>query len=542
MQSSTKSITNNLGYLCTGAVCSQGMGDKTALRWISANLEAVDYSFNGLDVSSNRIANILVGLGMKPGDRVAVYLPKSPEVFFCLIGIIKAVGIACPLFSNFGEDALLDRLSDSETSILITRKSLLKKILPIRIKLPVLKKIILIDTGEHLEPDVFSLQVLQSSASDQFETPQTSPDTPALLHYTSGSTGKPKGVLHLHRSSEMIAQTGREVLGIQPDDIYWCTADQAWITGTSYGVFAPWMLGATQIHYGGPFNADTWCHILEKFKVNIWYTAPTALRMMIQQEEIVQRSYDYSHLRHIFSVGEPLNPQIIQWGQRFFNRDIHDTWFQTETGAIMIANRPGLLIKQGSMGKPVRGIHAWVISEDGNTCPVNEQGYLCLTPGWTSMFQTYWNNDSAYRSKFKNNCYYSGDMAYQDGEGYFWFIGRTDDVINTAGHLVSPFEVESALLELAEVIDVGVIAVPDELLFEAVVAYIRLVAGTEWTKDLELKMKRYISNRVSTTACPREIIPVETIPKNKSGKIMRRLLRAWYTGQDAGDISTMEEG
>jgi acetyl-CoA synthetase len=531
----------NIAGMCSSLQCQRGLSDKTALRWISPSLESTDYSFAELDRQSNKVANALQTVGLHSGTRVAIFLPKTSEVFFCLLGILKANGIACPLFSNFGEDALLDRLGDSSTQVIITKKGLLRKILPIWDRLPDLKAVLLIDAEQDQDDRILSYPLLMDKASDQFEPPVTSPDTPSLLHYTSGSTGKPKGVLHRHGAYKTILQTGQEVLKIKPDDIYWCTADQAWITGTSYGVFAPWLIGATQVHFGGGFQADVWCRILEKYKVTRWFTAPTALRMMIQQEDLIQRKYDYSALQNIFSVGEPLNPEIIYWGRRFFRMDIHDTWFQTETGAIMIANRPGLTVRPGSMGKPIDGIHPAIISDEGKLLEAGEQGNLCLSPGWESMFSEYWKNPTAYKNKFKNNYYYTGDMAYQDKDGYFWFVGRTDDVINTAGHLVSPFEVESALLELAEVSDAGVIAAPDEMLFECVVAYIRLKPGIEWSRDLELKIMRYISNRVSSNACPKEIKVVDSIPKNKSGKIMRRLLKAWYTGQDAGDISTMEE-
>jgi acetyl-CoA synthetase len=534
-------LVPNIAGMCSSLQCQRGLSDKPALRWISPSLESTDYSFAELDRQSNKVANALQTVGLQTGTRVAIFLPKTPEVFFCLLGILKANGIACPLFSNFGEDALLDRLGDSSTRIIITKKGLLRKILPIWDRLPDLKSVLLIDAEQDQDDRILSYPLLMDKASDQFEPPVTSLDTPSLLHYTSGSTGKPKGVLHRHGAYKTILQTGQEVLKIQLDDIYWCTADQAWITGTSYGVFAPWLIGATQVHFGGGFQADVWCQILEKYKVTRWFTAPTALRMMIQQEDLIQRKYNYSTLQNIFSVGEPLNPEIIHWGRRFFRMDIHDTWFQTETGAIMIANRPGLPVRPGSMGKPIEGIHPAIISDEGKLLEAGEQGNLCLSPGWESMFSEYWKNPTAYQNKFKNNYYYTGDMAYQDKDGYFWFVGRTDDVINTAGHLVSPFEVESALLELAEVSDAGVIAAPDEMLFECVVAYIRLKPGIEWSRDLELKIMRYISNRVSSNACPKEIKVVDSIPKNKSGKIMRRLLKAWYTGQDAGDISTMEE-
>lgn len=532
---------HNLAYLCVTRHCEDGRANSLAMRWVHADFQTTDYSFHDLEVQSNRMANVLGAIGVPAGDRVAIYLPKVPELFFSLLGILKIKAIACPLFSNFGEDALLDRLGDSKTSVVITRRSLLRKLVQVSDKLPDLRNILVIDIESHQDEKVLSLPILLQSARDEYTVPETKWETPSLLHYTSGSTGKPKGVLHRHGAARTIYQTAREILQISPEELYWCTADQAWITGTSYGVFAPWLVGAPQLQYAGMFSADLWCKVLEQFHIKRWYTAPTALRMMIQQEEFIERKYDFSELKAIYSVGEPLNPEVIHWGRRFFERDIHDTWFQTETGAIMIANRPGMDVQPGSMGKPLDGIRADILREDGNPADVNEQGALCLVPGWESMFTTYYGNEPAYQSKFKNGYYYTGDMAWRDADGYFWFVGRTDDVINSAGHLVSPFEVESALLEMPEVVDAGVFAAPDPVLFECVVAYICLRNGLELDTDLELKIKKYVSNRVSSTACPKHLVKTDSIPRNKSGKIMRRLLKAWFTGQDAGDISTMEE-
>lgn len=536
-------LTNqrNIAYMCTGYHCEHGRGDRLALRWVQADFQAIDYSYSTLDIESNRIANALTDLQIMAGDRIAVFLPRTPDVFFSLLGILKTQAIACPLFSNFGEDALIDRLGDSGARVVITKRSLLRKLQQVKPKLPDLQYLLVIDIDAHLDEVTLSLPYLMANCSTEFITPLTSADTPSLLHYTSGSTGKPKGVLHRHGAADTILRTAHEILQIVPDELYWCTADQAWITGTSYGVFAPWLVGAPQLHYGGAFSADLWCQVLEKFEVQRWFTAPTALRMMIQQEEFLERKYDFSRLKAIYSVGEPLNPEVIHWGRRFFDRDIFDTWFQTETGAIMVANRPGLEVRPGSMGKPLSHIQVRILAENGEPSPVGEQGSLCLKPGWESMFTTYYRNEPAYRSKFKHDYYCTGDMAWQDADGYFWFVGRTDDVINSAGHLVSPFEVESALLELPEVTDCGVFAAPDPILFECVVAYICLKPGVELDTDLDLKIKRYISNRVSSTACPRNLVCTDFIPRNKSGKIMRRLLKSWFTGQEAGDISTMEE-
>lgn len=531
----------NLGYHCTRKQVELGRGDRIALRWFSSTLEPTDFTFADLDKYSNQFANILRGLSVKPGERFCIFLPTAPELYFAVIGALKAQVVTCTLFSNFGEEALLTRLEDASASVILTKKSYLKKLLAIWSNLPALRKVLVIDLPDHQSADVLSIPRLMSSASENFDIPLTGPDVPSVLHYTSGSTGKPKGVLHVHQSRFTQANTYREILNVQENDIYWCTADPAWVTGTTYGIICPWNAGVTQIQFGGAFNAHAWFSLLQSQGINIWYTAPTALRMLMQQEDEFYAQFDLHQLRHIFSVGEPLNPQIITWGKRVLNKDIYDTWFQTETGAIMIANRPGLSIRPGSMGKPVTEIQAAIIDETDEPVTVEENGNLCLKPGWSSMFVTYLNADSAYQSKFKGGWYFSGDLAYQDRDGYFWFVGRNDDVINTAGHLVSPFEIESALLEIPEIVESGVIGAPDEMLWEKVVAYVKLKADIIWTPDLELKIRLYISNKVSTIATPREIIVSNKIPKNRSGKIMRRILRAWYSGQDTGDISTLED-
>ncbi len=388
---------------------------------------------------------------------------------------------------------------------------------------------------------MLSYPQLVKKASPNFETPVTPPETHSVLHYTSGSTGKPKGVLHTHRSVLMQYTTTVQVLDLKPDDVYWCTADQAWVTGVSYGVVGPWSLGVTQVHYGGAFDPEVWFTLLEQQGVNVWYSAPTALRMLMRYEDELFLKFDLSRLRQISSVGEPLNPEIIHWARRLLKKEVFDTWFQTETGCIMIANRAGLEVKPGSMGRPVDGIKVELLDDQGNPVADLAHGNLCLRQGWPSMFVTYWNNESAYNSKFKQGFYYTGDVAYRDQDGYYWFVGRSDDVINTAGHLVSPFEVESALLEIPEVAEAGVIGAPDDILFEKVVAFVVLKPNQDWSPQLELKLKKYISNRVSSIAAPQDIQVIPSLPKNKSGKIMRRVLKARYTGAEIGDLSTLEE-
>lgn len=531
----------NIGHICTRQQCESGLGDKTAFRWISAHQERVDYTFSDLDRESNRFANALQSLGFAAGDIFFTFLPKAPEQFFSFLGALKLQVIAGTLFSNFGEEAILDRLGDAKAKGIITKKSLLKKITRVRDQLPGLQYIIVTDIDEHQTADILSYPALMREASPAFVAQLTAPDTPSVLHYTSGSTGKPKGVLHVHRSILHQSRTSAEVLHLIPADIFWCTADQGWVTGTSYGIIGPWSLGVTQVHFGGGYDAKGWFDLLQKEAITIWYSAPTALRMLMREDTELYKEYDLSSLRHIFSVGEPLNPEVINWAHKTLGKDLYDTWFQTETGGIMITNRPGLEMRPGSMGMPLEGIKAAILADDGEFLGANQQGNLCLKASWSSMFVTYLNNESAYRSKFKDDWYYTGDTAIRDEDGYYWFKGRSDDVINTAGHLISPFEVESALLEIEEVAESGVIGAPDELLYEKVVAYVHLHKQFNWSRELEVKIRLHISNKASSIATPQEIIIVDNIPKNKSGKIMRRVLKARYLGLDAGDLSTLED-
>lgn len=530
----------NIGHICTTEQCERGLADKVAYRWMSSTQERRDFTFGDLQADSGRFANVLRGLGIGAGDAVITLLPKMPEVFSAFLGTLRTQAVAGMLFSNFGEQALLDRLGDAGARCLVAKKSALTRVRRVRDQLPSLDTIIVVDLEEDQADGVLSYGRLMEQASPDFDTPPTAPDTPSVLHYTSGSTGKPKGVRHVHHGIVSQRQTAREVLCLRDDDIYWCTADHGWITGTSYGIAGPWSLGVTQVHYGGGFDPEAWMSLLERERVTVWYSAPTAMRMLMREEPEFYSRFDLSALRHIFSVGEPLNPEVIRWGREVLGHDIYDTWFQTETGSIMIANRPGLPIRPGSMGKPVGGVEAAILGEDGAERDAGAIGHLCLKAGWPSMFRTYLNNEDAYAQKFGNGYYYSGDTAHRDRDGYLWFQGRSDDVINTAGHLVSPFEIESALLEVDEITEAGVIGAPDEVLFEKVVAFVSLKPGHEWTQELELKLRLHLARNVSSIATPQEMHVVDAVPKNRSGKIMRRVLKARYMGEDVGDVSTME--
>jgi acetyl-CoA synthetase len=535
---SPASVEQNIAYACTDLMHQKGA--KVAMRWLSSNETRADISYGQLAEQSSRFANVLLSLGIVPGDACFMLLPKIPEVFYAFLGTLKARAIACPMFVHFGEPALQDRLADAQARVLVTRRALLKKVARIRSSLPRLRYVVVVDIEQDLDDATLSLPRLMRAAAPEFEVAPTSAETPSLLHYTSGSTGKPKGVLHTHGALAFQSKTTEEVLGVRPGDVFWCTADPGWVTGTSYGIVGPWSLGVTQVHYAGAFDADTWMAILEQEGVNVWYTAPTALRMLMREEASLFRKRRLDSLRHICSVGEPLNPEIVHWGRQVLGKDIHDTWFQTETGAIMIANRPGLPIRPGSMGKPVSGVEAAILDRSGRMLGPGHQGRLCLRAGWPSMFQQYLHRPDAYASKFQDGYYDSGDTAVCDQDGYYWFIGRADDVINTTGHLVGPFEIESALLEMAEVVESAAIGAPDPIRFEKVVVFVVLRGGIAPSRELESRIRLHLANRVSSFAAPQDVVFVPEIPKNSSGKIMRRLLRARFLGHDAGDVSTLD--
>lgn len=517
--------------------------DKKALIWEGKKGEVEEYTFSDLSRLSNKFANVLVKkLGVQKGDRIFFFLERVPEIFISILGALKAGGVIGPLFSAFGPDAVKDRLADSEARVLVTSSILKKKIVEVLPELPALENIILVDRGKaKSETKDLSYEEMMAGASESFEIVKTHKEDYAIMHYTSGTTGKPKGAVHVHGAVLGHYATARYVLDLQEEDIYWCTADPGWVTGTSYGMFGPWSNGVTQVVYEGGFGVTRWYSFLEQKKVTVWYTAPTAIRMLMKAGDELPRKYRFDSLRYMCSVGEPLNPEAVVWGQKIFGKAFHDNWWQTETGAIMIANYPVQDVNPGSMGRPFPGIKAEILDDDFNELPPGKEGNLALKPGWPSMFRTYWKKDELYQSRFKKGWYITGDRAKRDEEGYFWFVGRTDDVINTAGHLVGPFEVESVLIEHPAVAEAGVIGKPDPIAMEVVKAFVSLKAGYELTEELRHDIQRFARKRLSSAAAPREIEFIPSLPKTRSGKIMRRLLKAKELGLPLGDTSTMED-
>ena len=453
--------------------------------------------------------------------------------------------IAGPLFSAFGPDPVKDRLQDSGAKALIVTPDLRGRVSGILGDLPDLKHMIVVNknnrSSEPLAPGDISYEEEMASASSDFDIVPTTEEDFSIMHYTSGTTGKPKGAVHAHMAALQHMATGRWALDLHDDDIYWCTADPGWVTGTSYGMSAPWTNGITQVIYEGGFRASAWYQVIQKYGVTVWYTAPTAIRMLMKAGDDIPKRYDLSSLRYMCSVGEPLNPEAIMWGLKVLDLPFHDNWWQTETGAILIANYPSMDIRPGSMGRPIPGVEAAIVDDSGNKVEPGEEGDLCVRPGWPSMFRTYWRNQEMYDSKFKNGWYVTGDRARMDEDGYFWFVGRTDDVINTAGHLVGPFEVESALIEHPAVAEAGVIGKPDPVAMEVVKAFVSLHEGNQPSDELRNDIMRFVRQKLAAAVAPREIEFLDSLPKTRSGKIMRRLLKARELGLPEGDTSTLED-
>ncbi|MCJ8501129.1 acetate--CoA ligase [Desulfatitalea alkaliphila] len=523
------------------------LGDRVALQWLGADDAVRAITYAELKALSNRFANVLRELGIGAADTVCALAGRIPELYVAALGTLKNRSVFCPLFSAFGPEPIFQRLSRGDAKLLLTSERLYRlKVHPLRDKLPKLEHVLLTDAESHPEGGLLSLPERMAAASADFVIPPTDPEDVALLHFTSGTTGMPKGALHVHGAALVHYMTGKYVMDFHPDDVFWCTADPGWVTGTSYGIIAPLMHGIRNVVDEADFDAVRWCRILAEQHVSVWYTAPTAIRRFMRMGIEPVHDYDLSRLRVLHSVGEPLNPEAVVWGVKALGLPIHDNWWQTETGGIMIANFPAMEIRPGSMGRPLPGIEAAIVRRrnDGSVEPIEApdvQGDLALRPGWPSMFRGYLHDEERYRKCFDGGWYLTGDLARRDADGYFWFVGRADDIIKTSGHMVGPFEVESTLMEHPAVAEAGVIGKPDPLIGEMVKAFVALKPGFAPGDDLRLELIGFARKKLGSAVAPKEIDFKPDLPKNKAGKIMRRLLKARELGLPEGDLSTLED-
>jgi acetyl-CoA synthetase len=526
---------------------------RPALVHVHADGSSTTTTYAELAERTSRFAHVLDGLGVLPGERVFTLLGRRPELQTAVLGALKHRAVVCPLFSAFGPEPVRQRLQLGEGVVLVTTASLYRrKVAPVRAELPALRHVLLVDGEGDPADGTEGLEALLEVGLPWYEIGPTDPQTPALLHFTSGTTGTPKGALHVHEAVVAHHATARYALDLHPDDVFWCTADPGWVTGTSYGVVAPLTHGVTAVVDEEEYDAERWYRILEEHRVTVWYTAPTAVRMLMKAGPAVAQGHDLSALRFVASVGEPLNPEAVVWGQEALGLPVHDNWWQTETGGIMLANFASTDIRPGSMGRPLPGIDAAVVARDAegevvvrDGAPVlvddpATEGVLALRKGWPSMFRAYLHEDARYEKCFVGDWYLSGDVVRRDADGWYWFLGRGDDVIKSAGHLIGPFEVESALMEHPAVVQAGAIGVPDPVAGELVKAFVELRPPYEPTEELRLELLGFARKRLGPAVAPREIAFHESLPRTRSGKIMRRLLKARELGLPEGDLSTLE--
>jgi acetyl-CoA synthetase len=521
-------------------------GHARALRCIDAAGSVRDFSVVELALLTNRFANVLRGLGALSGERLFTLLGPVPELYIAVLGALKAKIVVSPLFTAFGPEPILTRMRLGSAKVLVTSAKLYeKRVRALRSELDTLEHVLVTtDPGVAAPPGTHDLNALLAAASDRFALPPTRPDDLALLHFTSGTTGTPKGAMHVHEAVVAHLHSARLALDLQRDDVFWCTADPGWVTGMSYGVVAPLVAGVPVIAYDGPFDPERWYQLLEEQRVTVWYTAPTAVRMLMREGTDLPKRFDLGALRFIGSVGEPLNPEAVVWGLDAFGKPIHDNWWQTETGAIMIANFAATAIKPGSMGLPLPGVEAAIVRREGAQVVAleapDEEGELALRPSFPSLFRGYLGAPERYAKCFAGGYYLTGDLARRDADGYYWFVGRADDVIKSSGHLVGPFEVESALMEHPAVVEAGVIGVPDEVAGNVIKAFVSLRPGYQPSDELRLELLGFARKRLGPGVAPRDIAFDANLPRTKSGKIMRRVLRARELGLPLGDLSTLE--
>lgn len=552
----------NIAYEALDRHVAEGRGEDVAIRWLAKDGGSRDLTYGELTKRTNQFADALAGLGYRWDDRspgghgVATLLGRVPELYVAALGTLKSGGVYTPLFLAFGPDPIAMRLDLGRIDVLVTTATAYRrKVAALRPELGDLKHVVLVGGGAEQfdDPTVLDFDRLLADALDEFDVAPTGAQDRALLHFTSGTTGKPKGAIHVHEAVVVHAVTGRLALDLMAGDVFWCTADPGWVTGTSYGIISPLVNGVTSIVAEADFDAERWYRTLQDQSVNVFYTAPTALRMLQRAGAETAGQFDLSSLRLVASVGEPLDPESVEWARKVFRVPVLDNWWQTETGGIMIANYRFEPVKPGSMGRPLPGITAGLLRIDdegelqlddkGDPIEIlgsDEVGELSIESGWPSMFRGYLDQDERYARSFAGRWYHSGDLARRDEDGYYWFVGRNDDVIKSAGHLIGPFEVESALTEHPAVVEAAAIGKPDPTVGSIVKAFVVLVSGCEPTEELRKELIGHGRKKLGSAVAPREIDFASDLPHTRSGKIMRRLLRARELGLEEGDTSTVE--
>ncbi|MCD6542653.1 MAG: acetate--CoA ligase [Thermoplasmata archaeon] len=518
-------------------------------------------TYKDLYIQVNKLANALKQLGVKKGDRVGIYLPMIPELPIAMLACAKIGAIHSVVFSGFSALAFRERINDCKAKVVITCDSFYRrgKTVPLKKQTdealedaPSVEHCIVFKrTGEEIpwndDRDIWWHEIVKNQP-EECETEKMDANDPLFILYTSGTTGKPKGVMHRHGGYAVgVATTLKWVFDIKDDDIWWCAADVGWITGHSYIVYGPLILGATSVMYEGAPNypnPDRWWEIIEKYKVTILYTSPTSIRLFMRYGEEWVKKHDLSSLRLLGSVGEPINPEAWMWYYKHIGGErcpIMDTWWQTETGHFMITPLPITPLKPGSATKPFPGIHADVFNEEGK--PVkNAGGNLVILKPWPGMLKGFYGDPERYQRTYWSkypNVYLAGDVARKDEDGYFWIQGRADDVLNVSGHRIGNAEVESALVSHEKVAEAAVIGKPHELKGECIVAYVVLKEGVEPSDELREELREHVAKEMGKIARPDEIWFVNDLPKTRSGKIMRRVIRAKALGQDVGDVSTL---
>ncbi|MBN8463968.1 MAG: acetate--CoA ligase [Dechloromonas sp.] len=537
----------NIAQLTVDRHAASARGDQPAFRFLNADGGRSSLTYRELARLSDRFGNALKALGVGKGDCVFMLCGRRCELYVAALGALKVGAVVSPLFPAFGPEPIRSRMAQADGKVLVTTASAYRrKVAPLRAELPALRHVVLVDDlGAGAVPDTHDWERLLGAVSDAPALVATSADDPALLHFTSGTTGTPKGALHAHGAILTHYATARLALDLRPDDVFWCTADPGWVTGMSYGIVAPLAVGVTSIVDEAEFDAARWVSILENEGVHVWYTAPTAIRMLMKAGPALFAGHRFPALRFVASIGEPLNGEAVWWGIDTLGLPIHDTWWQTETGGIMVANPVTDDIKPGSMGRPLPGIVARVVRRRAGEPPEvietpDTLGELALETGWPAMFRAYLGQPDRYRQCFAGNLYLSGDLVRRDADGYYWFAGRRDDVIKSAGHLIGPFEVESVLMEHPAVAEAAVIGKPDPLAGETVKAFVVVKRDVAAGEVLRRDLLAHARLRLGAAVAPKEIAFADGLPHTRSGKIMRRLLRDRELGLPEGDNSMLE--